>query len=36
MPTAKRNNQIQVSDLLMLVALVGTIIGGLFSLLLHA
>jgi hypothetical protein len=33
MMSAKRNNQIQASDLLMLVAVAGTILGGLFTLL---
>jgi hypothetical protein len=33
MPSAKRKNQIRISDLLMLVAVVGTILGGLFTLL---
>jgi hypothetical protein len=33
MTSAKRNNQIRVSDVLMLVAVVGTILGGLFTLL---
>jgi hypothetical protein len=33
MTSAKRNNQIQASDLLMLVAVAGTILGGLFTLL---
>jgi len=33
MSSAKRKNQIQVSDLLMLVAIIGTILGGLYTLL---
>jgi hypothetical protein len=33
MSSAKRKNQIQLSDLLMLVAIIGTILGGLFTLL---
>ena len=33
MTSAKRNNQIQASDLLILVAVAGTILGGLFTLL---
>jgi hypothetical protein len=33
MSSAKRKNQIRISDLLMLVAVVGTILGGLFTLL---
>jgi hypothetical protein len=33
MPSAKRNNQIQLGDLLILVAVGGTIIGGLITLL---
>lgn len=33
MTSAKRNNQIRVTDLLMLVAVGGTILGGLFTLL---
>jgi hypothetical protein len=33
MTSAKRNNQIKASDLLMLVAVAGTILGGLFTLL---
>jgi len=33
MTSVKRNNQIRVSDVLMLVAVGGTILGGLFTLL---
>jgi hypothetical protein len=33
MTPAKRNNQVQFSDLLMFIAIVGTILGGLFTLL---
>jgi hypothetical protein len=33
MTSAKRNNQIRATDLLMLVALGGTILGGLITLL---
>lgn len=31
--TPKRNNQLQLADLLMLVAVAGTILGGLYGLL---
>lgn len=33
MPSAKRKNQFRISDLLMILAVIGTILGGLYSLL---